>query len=254
VADVLVVEAEDLTRRLLETRLEDAGHRVRAVASMVQAQDLIARSGCPDVLVTDLFLPDGSGLQLVTDLRSEPESAELPVIVLSGGAMADAVEAARALGATHLPKPFSPEALAGAVTAVLQPVDAAVEQTVRTRLASFGSLDEYEQDLIAELLTAFVQRAPAAQFAAERAIATGDAEALQSAVRRLKAAALNLGADELAGSCADLDARAGRCPIPVPLAARFRRLLGTTCRVFAALATELRNQPVDAALAGAARF
>jgi hypothetical protein len=103
-------------------------------------------------------------------------------------------------------------------------------------------------------MTAFVQRAPAAQFAAECAIADGDAEALQSAVRRLKAAALNLGADALAGLCAELDACAGRCPVPVPQASRFRRVLGATCRVFAGLAAELRNQPVDAdTLVGAAR-
>ena len=252
-ADVLVVEAEDLTRRLLQARLEDAGHQVRAVASTAQAEELIARAGSPDVLITDLFLPDASGLQLVAHLRSEPEWADLPVIVLSGGAAPDDLEAARALGAGHLAKPFSPEALAGALTATLRPVDAAVEQTVRARLATFGTLDSYEQDLIAELLTAFVQRAPATQFAAERAIAAGDAEALRFAVRRLKAAAQNLGADALADICTDLDARADRCAIPVPLAARLRRTLGVTCRVFARLAAELRNQPVDGALVGAAR-
>jgi CheY-like chemotaxis protein len=251
--DVLVVEAEDLTRRLLEARLDDAGHQVRAVASMAQARDLIARDGCPDVLVTDLSLPDGSGLQLVTHVRTEPESADLPVLVLGGSALPDDVEAARSLGAGHLATPCSPEALADALAAVLQPVDAAVEQTVRARLATFGSLDSYEQDLIAELLTAFVQRAPATRFAAERAIAAGDAEALQSAVRRLRAAALNLGADALAASCAELDACAGPWPVPVSLAARFRRNLGATCRVFAGLAAELRNQPVDGALVGAAQ-
>lgn len=252
-ADVLVVEAEDLTRRLLDARLTDAGHRVRAVASVAQARELVALAGCPDVLVTDPSLPDGGGLQLATCLRSEPSSADLPVIVLSRGARRADIDAARRLGAVHLAKPFSPEAPADAVTAALAPLDAAVEQTVRRRLAGFGPLDEHERDLIAELLTAFVQRAPAAQLTAERAIATGDAAGLQSAVHRLRAAALNLGADDLAGVCAELGAHASSSPIPLPLAARFRRVLGSTCRAFAGLAAEFRNEPAVAALVGAVR-
>jgi CheY-like chemotaxis protein len=250
VADVLVVEAEDLTRRLVEARLQDAGHLVRAVSSVAQAQELVALAGCPDVLVIDLPLPDGSGLHLAGCLRTEAGAADLPVIVLSSGRAAAAD--ARAMGAAQLSKPFPPEALAAALTAVLAPVDDAVEQTVRSRLATFGHLDDYERDLIAELLATFVQRAPATEFAAERAIAAGDVEALQSAVRRLRTAALNLGGTDLAGICADLDAHAGRGPIPIPLAAHFRRVLGSTCRVFTGLAAEFRNEPLDAALVGAA--
>lgn len=248
-ADVLVVEAEDLTRRLLEARLTDAGHRVRAATSLASATGLVARSGCPDVLVTDLALPDGSATELVARLGSEPGWADPPVIVL-GGALPGDVEAARTLGANHLTKPFSAEALTAAVTAALAPVDVAVEQTVRSRLATFGRLDEYERDLIAELLTAFVQRAPATHDAAEWASAIGDAEELRTVVRRLEAAARNLGAGDLAVVCAEL---AGCCPIPAALAVRFRRVLGSTCRVFARLAAEIRTGAADTALAGVAR-
>lgn len=248
-ADVLVVEAEDLTRRLLEARLTDAGHRVRAAASAAQAHEVVARTGCPDVLVAALSLPDGAP-ELVSRLRAEPGSADLPVIVLSGGTLATDLRAARSLGATHLSKPFSAETLTGALAAVLAPADAAVEQTVRRRLAGFGPLDDFERDLIAELLTTFVQRAPAASSAVERASATGDAEALRSAVRRLEAAARNLGADDLVALCAEL---AGSCPVPAPLAGRFRRVLGSTSRVFARLAAEFRNERVDGPLVGVAR-
>lgn len=260
-ADVLVVEAEDLTRRLLGARLTDAGHRVRAVATAAQACELLARAGCPDVLVTDVSLPDGSGLELAARLRAEPGAGDLPVIVLgasagdgaagetAGGTADD--EAVRTLRAVPLPKPFTAEALAGAFAEALAPVDATIGATVRSRLATFGRLDEFERELIAELLATFVQRAPAVRSAAERAITTGDAEALRSAVGRLKAAALNLGADDLARICADLDAHAGHCP--TSLAARFRRVLDATCRVFAALADEYRNAPLDAALVGAGR-
>lgn len=255
VVEVLVVEDEVFTRRLLEARLEQTGHLVRTAASAADALDLIRLSGCPDVLIVDPVLPDGDGLELVAYLRADPEAAGLGVVVLTGRAPAADAEAARALGAELLAEPVSPDALTEAVGAALRTLDAAVEQTVRTRLAAFGTLDELEQDLIAELLTAFVQRAPAVQHAAECAIATGDAEAVQLSARRLKAAALNLGADALAGLCADLDERAGRDEFPVPVAvtAHFRRVLGATCRVFAGLAAEFRNVAPDAELIGAAQ-
>jgi CheY-like chemotaxis protein len=255
VAEVLVVEDEDLTRRLLEARLESAGHLVRSAASVAEAQDLLARFGCPDVLISDMFMPGGSGLLLVTQVRADPESAGLPVIFLSGRALPGDVDATRALGASYLTKPFSLDALSGAIGAALQPVDAAVELTVRARLAAFGRLDEHEQELIAELLAAFVQRAPAVQSAVEWATAARDPEALQSSARRLKAAALNLGAEALAGVCTDLQARADRAdfPIPVTVTSRFRRVLGASCRVFAELAAELQREPMGEDLVGAAQ-
>jgi two-component system, OmpR family, response regulator MtrA len=253
VADVLVVEAEDLTRRLLEVRLTDAGHRVLAASSRAHALELVDRAGCPEVLVTALSLPDGGAPELVARLRADPGSADLPVLVLSGQALPDDVEAVRALGASLLTKPFSAEALTDALTAVLAPLDSRVEQTVRARLAGFGVLEEYERDLIAELMTAFVQRAPATSFAAERASATGDPDALRSAVGRLAVAARNLGAGDLAVLCAEVGAHDAPCPMPPPLAARFRRVLGATCRVFARLAAEFGNDPADTALAGVGR-
>lgn len=254
-AEVLVVEDEDLTRRLLEARLESAGHVVRAAASVAEAAALLARFGCPDVLISDMFMPGGSGLHLVTQLRAEPGSAALPVIFLSGRALPGDVEATRTLGASYLTKPVSTEALTDAVRAVVETADAPIAQTVRCRLAAFGSLDEHEQELIAELLTAFVQRAPAAQLAVERAMTTNDAEALERSVRRLRSAARNLGADALAEVCADLEGRAGRgdLPVPVALTSRFRRVLGGSCRVFDALATEFRTDPADDGLVGAAQ-
>ena len=68
-AEVLVVDAENLTRRLLDARLQSAGHQVRAAGSAAEAQALIARFGCPDVMITDLVLPDRSALEMVSELR-----------------------------------------------------------------------------------------------------------------------------------------------------------------------------------------
>lgn len=253
-ADVLVIEGEDLTRRLLATRLERAGHRVRAVATVAEAEGVLASAGTPEVLISDVFLPGGCGLDLVRALRADPASADLPVIFLTGPARPADTGAARALGATHLAKPFSAAALAGAIDSALAAGDRAVEGTVRARLSGLCPRDDDERDLIAELLLVFVQRAPAAKSAAEKAMADDDAEALRSAAHRLRTAARNLGADALAEICGDLQERAlqVQLPVPVPVAATFRRTLAATCRVFTVLAAEFRPEPAAGDLSGTA--
>lgn len=252
-ADVLVIEDEDLTRRLLATRLERAGHRVRAVTCVAEAEAVLARAGAPEVLISDMFLPEGSGLDLVRTLRTDPVSADLPVIFLTGPARPADAGAAVALGAAQLTKPFSAAALTDAVDTALAAVDRTVEDTVRTRFAGLGSMDDGERDLIAELLLVFVQRAPAAASAAEQAM-DDDADALRSAAHRLRTAARTLGADALATICADLQERADQAqlPVPVTVAATFRRTLAATCRVFTALAGELRPEAADGDLPGSA--
>ena len=245
-ADVLVIEDEDLTRRLLETRLERAGHRVRAVANVAEAADVLASVGAPDVLISDMFLPEGCGLDLIRTLRADPASSSLPVIFLTGPAGATDSAAASALGAAHLAKPFSAPALIATVDDALAAGDREVETTVRARLSGLGPRDDDERDLIADLFLVFVQRAPAATIAAEKAM-DDDAETLRSTALRLHKAARTLGADALAEICEDLRERAvqGQLPVPVTVAATFRRTLAATCRVFTALAAELRPEPTD---------
>ena len=253
-ADVLVIEDEDLTRRLLATRLEGAGHRVRAVANVAEAADVLAVAGVPDVLITDMFLPEGCGVDLVRALRADPASADLPVVFLTGPAGAADSAATPALGVAHLAKPFSAAALISAVDTAIAAGDRAVEGSVRARISGLGPSDDDERDLIADLLLVFVQRAPAARIAAEKAMDDGDAEALRSTALRLATGARNLGADALAEICEALRGRAvqGQLPVPVTVAASFRRTLAATCRVFTALAAELRPEPADGDLSSTA--
>jgi len=121
-ATVLVVEDEDVTRLLLESGLRSAGHWVRAAASVAEAHAELAHSGVPEVVVTDMFMPGGSGLSLVSALRADPLLADVPVIFLSGRALPGDVERGEALGATYLTKPLSLPELTAAIDAAVQRV------------------------------------------------------------------------------------------------------------------------------------
>jgi CheY-like chemotaxis protein/HPt (histidine-containing phosphotransfer) domain-containing protein len=240
VAEVLVVEDEDTTRLLLEARLVEAGHVVRPASSMEEAQAVLAQAGPPEVLVSDMFMPGGSGLSLVAALRREPACADLSVIFLSGRALPGDVDAGRAMGATYLTKPLSVPALLRAIDAALAGRDAALARQVLQQLGDLGDVDSGNVavgPLALRVLSLFVEQAPAARAAVEGALAYADAEALEATTHRLGGAAANLGAGPLAQVCGRLEehARSGRFPVPAPLTATLRRELATTCRVFGSL-------------------
>jgi CheY-like chemotaxis protein len=244
VVKVLVVEDEDTTRLMLERRLTWAGYRVRAADSADEAMAAVAGAFTPDVVVTDMFMPGGSGLGLVNALRADPACAELPVIFLSGRALPGDVSAGRSLGATYLAKPCSLADLAQAIDAAAGTPTEELEDVVRRRLGDVAGVEEEaERAFTARLLRGFGATAPAALAAVERAASAADAVALEAAAHRLGGAAATLGADALAGACRALEER-GREGDLADIAGAVRDLadqLARTCQVFAELAEELEE-------------
>lgn len=81
-ARVLLVDDSASARALIGVRLRDNGHDVVEVGSAAEAAELaIDRS--PDAVVTDLWMPGISGLQLCRLLRAEPATAHVPVVLLT---------------------------------------------------------------------------------------------------------------------------------------------------------------------------
>jgi two-component system phosphate regulon response regulator PhoB len=117
---VMVIEDEKEIRDLLCYNLERAGYRV-STASDGEAglRDLFASR--PDALVLDLMLPGRSGLEVLRELRGEPLTRDLPVVVLT----ARGAEMDRLIGFEHgaddyLTKPFSTRELVARVKALLR--------------------------------------------------------------------------------------------------------------------------------------
>src|SRR5262249_17726617 len=111
-AKILVIEDEPEVRRLLVDILVGDGHEAITAADGRVGLELCARQR-PAVVITDLLIPDISGLEVVTRLR------QAPIIVISGSGLAN-LEAARLLGATvTLAKPFNVNELLRAVRQLL---------------------------------------------------------------------------------------------------------------------------------------
>ena len=118
-AKVLVVDDDENMRSLVEQRLQQAGHRVLGAASADAALQLVTERGVPDVIVLDVLMPGLSGLELLSRLRNDPASAQLPAIFLSARVQESDIAAGRALGATYLTKPVVISALLTAIEAAL---------------------------------------------------------------------------------------------------------------------------------------
>jgi DNA-binding response OmpR family regulator len=110
VATILAIEDDWTVRTVLEHTLASAGHEVEAVSGLAEGRDRLA-AGRYDVVLLDLNLPDGNGLDLLWDIRRE-HGNEVSVLVLSGMRQETAVVRGLELGADdYVTKPFSPPEL-----------------------------------------------------------------------------------------------------------------------------------------------
>ncbi len=101
--NVLIVEDEQAIRRFLRTALESDGMRVFE-AETLQRGLLEAATRKPDLIILDLGLPDGDGIEFIRDLR---QWSPVPVIVLSARSEeSDKIAALDAGADDYLSKPF----------------------------------------------------------------------------------------------------------------------------------------------------
>jgi two-component system catabolic regulation response regulator CreB len=105
---------------LLRPHLEQLGYRVSLARTLADARAVFATpSAAVDGLLLDLHLPDGSGLDLLRELRAAPEHRTLPVLVLTGDGDDRVLSTVRGLDAALLTKPFSPTKLVARIAALL---------------------------------------------------------------------------------------------------------------------------------------
>ena len=123
-ARVLVVEDDDDSRHLICALLEMAGAKVLCVGSVAQAMDAVYHSFDPDVVLTDLAMPDADGFDLIRQFRKAPtaRAVAVPILVLSGHSEENWRARALAAGAADLlAKPFDPAFLIARIAAAVAP-------------------------------------------------------------------------------------------------------------------------------------
>ena len=102
---ILLVEDEQATRRLMARLLEGLGHEVATAGTIAEALEQEERSGDFGLIVSDIGLPDGSGLELMR--RVVARRGPIPAIALTGFGMDEDIQRSREAGFTvHMTKPI----------------------------------------------------------------------------------------------------------------------------------------------------
>jgi DNA-binding response OmpR family regulator len=118
--NILIIEDEEDIQELLRYNLERDGYVVRGCLSGEDGLQSI-RKAQPDLLLLDLMLPGIDGKEICRVLRREPETAGLPIVMLTARGEESDIVTGLELGADdYITKPFSPAVLLARVAAVLR--------------------------------------------------------------------------------------------------------------------------------------
>jgi len=116
---VLVIDDNPVVVRMNESLLKSAGYEV-IVARDGEEGLSAARTQQPAVILLDLILPKMHGFEVCQRLKADPQTAKIPVIVVTGTGLEDVVRSEPELGvAGYLSKPYGLEELEAAIKKVV---------------------------------------------------------------------------------------------------------------------------------------
>lgn len=143
---ILYIEDDDASRTLVERTLKFAGYRVLTAARGLEGIDM-ARRELPDLILTDINLPDLTGREITTTLRRDERFNATPIVALTAQTLSEQRAMTMAAGLTgYLTKPLDIEALPGQIAHYLSggrdTLDAA---------AMVGAQTRYTQEVVGRL-------------------------------------------------------------------------------------------------------
>jgi len=113
---LLLVDDDADVAEMYELQLSAHGYQVSIARTGAEAIDM-ARSAAPHLIYLDLGLPGMHGFEVLAHLRSEPDTRDIPVVILTNFSEPELIERSRALGARdYLVKAHTPPAALAAAT------------------------------------------------------------------------------------------------------------------------------------------
>jgi DNA-binding NtrC family response regulator len=120
VAKILIIDDDEIVRDILSAMLTTAGHEIRLASDGTQGLQAFTEM-TPDLVITDMLMPDKEGVETISDIRKL--AAGLPIIAVSGGGHIGNLSfllIAQKVGASRtFDKPFSPDEMLDAVSELL---------------------------------------------------------------------------------------------------------------------------------------
>jgi two-component system, chemotaxis family, chemotaxis protein CheY len=118
--NILIVDDSPTMRRIIKNTLERIGHRQsQEAANGIEALDALVDQSI-NFIITDWNMPEMSGLEFVTELRTRPEFVKIPVLMITTrGMKEDVLQAVQAGVNNYMVKPFTPETLEAKINKLL---------------------------------------------------------------------------------------------------------------------------------------
>ncbi|MDQ6911225.1 MAG: response regulator [Actinomycetota bacterium] len=117
---ILLVDDDRLIQKMVSTHLQRAGYRMGIAGNGVEALALV-REHVPDLVITDVRMPELNGLELTAQLRKHHLTARVPIIMFSSEASANDMVVGYSSGADeYLPKPFEIAVLEAKIQSLLR--------------------------------------------------------------------------------------------------------------------------------------
>ncbi|HEX8951140.1 MAG TPA: response regulator transcription factor [Polyangia bacterium] len=141
---VLIVDDEKDLRQLIDFNLKQAGYRTLHAATGEEALAQVARHA-PHMILLDLNLPDLAGTEVARRLKADPETREIPIVMLTArGGEADRIAGFELGAEDYVPKPFSVRELVLRLNVVRRRLSTPIGQPATeaaTRLLSCGPIE-----------------------------------------------------------------------------------------------------------------
>ncbi|ARV57588.1 DNA-binding response regulator [Nostocales cyanobacterium HT-58-2] len=146
-AQLLLVDDEPGLREAVKDYLQESGFGVQVASNAREGWELVQQN-TPDLVISDIMMPQVDGYQFLKQLRDDPRLRSLPVIFLTAkGMTTDRIQGYQAGVDAYLPKPFDPDELVAIVENLLE------RRTARTST----STEEGEAPDITELANQIAQ-------------------------------------------------------------------------------------------------
>ncbi|QSJ17039.1 response regulator transcription factor [Nostoc sp. UHCC 0702] len=118
-AQLLLVDDEPGLREAVKDYLQESGFSVQVASNAREGWDLMQQN-TPDLVISDIMMPQVDGYQFLKQLREDPRFQALPVVFLTAkGMTGDRIQGYQAGVDAYLPKPFDPDELVAIVENLL---------------------------------------------------------------------------------------------------------------------------------------
>lgn len=210
---VLLIEDDSSIRRYVELAWDDQPIELLHAPSLRQALEMVRHAGPFRLIITDLMLPDGSGIQLLQSLASEPAlRAGAYLAVFSAGLSAERRRELSGLGVDEvIAKPATLADLLGALErglAVRPPPRPGGAEAGKSGSAAVARYFAGDLDLYTAYRAQCLRQFPLDRQAGDLALATGDLATVRRLTHSLKTVLQTLGHDEESSLARELEVNA----------------------------------------------